>query len=399
MESLSQQTIGKATVIHQDANDAGQVEAAQEPRKKPPGKPQDELVHERIINSVLRYDGIDDVDTITYEESEKRIIGCELVSAFIFGLVATILVAFYHDPVLRFNHLQVIQPGSPLKEESSYQVGFPVPHVALIYEDGSVFDISLYNQVSPSRNFLFKLSQDKAYFGYVEELEVLHFISSTIARKITRYHDPFGHQTIPQSVPKAIHRDDSYYTHGLRMGNKFWVWGASYKNEQLFDLPVRPQTYLWYIKRQKWRRGPIMPPDFIFYLEKPTTSTAINQSHVLIVSRSDWKSDGFLHGFVYDFEREKWTLYPSVTSDILYPDHTFLQHCSLATLISKNEDQKVFLSCLVIHINEMGVELQFLRSQMILLSYNLTPGNAGEWVFETQTEMNHHYQCKFIVLF
>ena len=51
---------------------------------------------------------------------------------------------------------------------------------ALIYEDGSVFDISLYNQVSSSRNFLFKLSQDKAYFGYVEELELgsptFHFI-------------------------------------------------------------------------------------------------------------------------------------------------------------------------------------------------------------------------------
>ena len=90
---------------------------------------------------------------------------------------------------------------------------------ALIYEDGSVFDISLYNQVSSSRNFLFKLSQDKAYFGYVEELEVLHFISSTIARKITRYHhDPFGHQTIPKSVLKAIHRDESY-TNGLRIGN------------------------------------------------------------------------------------------------------------------------------------------------------------------------------------
>ena len=74
---------------------------------------------------------------------------------------------------------------------------------ALIYEDGSVFDISLYSQVSSSRNFLFKLSQDKAYFGYVEELEVLHFISSTIARKISRYHhDPFGHQPFPKVCSK-----------------------------------------------------------------------------------------------------------------------------------------------------------------------------------------------------
>ena len=208
--------------------------------------------------------------------------------------------------------------------------GFPVPHVALVYEDGSIYDISLYEEISPSKNFLLKLSRDEGYFGYADQFGVLHFISSTITRKITSYHDSFGHKTIPKSGIKRVHQMDSF-GHGLQVGNKFWVWGIQYKeNHLLVQTQFRPETYLWYIKKQQWKPGPNIKT---FY--RPSATTAINASHAMIVTMA---TNGKLNTFVYDFDSETWPDYPLVESSILYSQtFKFIGEFSLATFISKQD--------------------------------------------------------------
>ena len=39
--------------------------------------------------------------------------------------------------------------------------GYPVPHIAVIYNDGLVFDISLEDDISPSKNLLIKLPDER----------------------------------------------------------------------------------------------------------------------------------------------------------------------------------------------------------------------------------------------
>ena len=207
----------------------------------------------------------------------------------------------------------------------SVQHGFPIPHVALVYEDGSIYDISLNEEISPSKNFLFKLSKDKGYFGYADQFGVLNFISSSLARKVTRYHESFGHKTIPKSVPNMVHKMDSF-SNGLQVGNKVWVWGIMYKEEGIVDQHTyRPETYIWYIKKQKWKSGPKIKNLF-----RPSASTTINASHAMIVTLSR-----NLQTFLYDFDSETWPEYPLVATSNLYDDFTFIEEFSLATFISK----------------------------------------------------------------
>ena len=218
--------------------------------------------------------------------------------------------------------------------------GFPIPHVALVYGDGSIYDISLNEDISPSKHFLFKLSKDKGYFGYADQFGILHFISSSLTRKITRYYESFGHKTIPKSVPKMVHKMDSF-SHGLQVGNKVWVWGIMYKEEGISDQNTyRPETYIWYIKKQHWKSGPKIKDIF-----RQAASTAINSSHAMIVTLSSK-----LRTFVYDFDSETWSEYPMVETPVLYYDFTLIDEFSLATFISKKDKKYLFSKIIALKI-------------------------------------------------
>ena len=177
------------------------------------------------------------------------------------------------------------------------------------------------------------------YFGYSDALSVLHFISSSLtARKITRFHESYGHDTIPDSDLKTIHKMDRF-AHGLQVGNKFWVWGLLYKENNLPEKGhFKPETYIWYTKKHQWKAGPKLKNNIDYY---QTGSTGINASHAMIVAKSAPRTVGFhisssrLQSFVYDFDLEHWTNYPEVDTEFLYQDWHFIESCSLATLISK----------------------------------------------------------------
>ena len=113
-----------------------------------------------------------------------------------------------------------------------------MPHLALLYTDGRVVDMSLYENLSPSRNELLKLSKDEAYLGFSDQFGYLYLISSSISRPITKVNPGFGHNTIPNSVgnKEANKRDKTgllfplkRYKEGMQLGKKFWIWGRSTK--------------------------------------------------------------------------------------------------------------------------------------------------------------------------
>ena len=268
---------------------------------------------------------INDKFLVSREESERRLqIGCIALS-FPLIIVGTVLTILYcqsfqsHSPtVFRPNKTTKINPFR----------GFPIPHIALVYPNGSFYDLSLHENISTSQKFFLKLPKDQKYFGYSDPLGVLHLISSTISRKITRYHTTFGHQVIPKSVPKNHHAMDRFHN-GLQVGDKFWVWGVEYKENHLHERDqFRPKTYVWYINRQLWKKGPKLKHKF----RRPSASTAINATHALIVTGVAREHD--LQSFAYDFELEIWTTYPKVETSILY-SAGLIEECAMTILVSK----------------------------------------------------------------
>ena len=279
---------------------------------------------------------------VSREESERRLeLGCFSL-ALSLVLACSVLTLIYYQS-LNVDSPIVLTPNKS-QEVNLFKQGYPIPHVALVYQNGFVCDISLNESISPSKNFLLKLSKENSwgnfgygyvgsgYFGYSDSLGVLHFISSSLTtKKITRYHESYGHDTIPDSGLKTIHEMDRF-AHGVQVGNKFWVWGLLYKERNLPDDHFRPKTYIWYTKKHQWKAGPKLKHNIYFY---HSGSTGINASHAMIVAKQYRTDGGRLQSFVYDFDLEHWTNYPEVDTEFLYQDWHFIESCSLATLISK----------------------------------------------------------------
>ena len=166
------------------------------------------------------FNGLNNVDVVSKEESEHRIEICGLVVGILLLIPATIFTALLCIAVLS-------KPQSPMiitpKIPNEQMHDFSEQHVALIYHDGSVYDISisLNENISPSKQLLLKLPKDKTYFGFAnEQQEILTFISSTLCRPITQF--KFPHSIIPNSQPKMVDPMD-YFSQGVQVGNLFWV--------------------------------------------------------------------------------------------------------------------------------------------------------------------------------
>ena len=70
--------------------------------------------------------------------------------------------------------------------------GYPNTHLALISTNGTVWDISLNEKISPSKKFLFKLATSCKYHGYSDDKGVLYFMDGDFKKQVTKYHPSTG---------------------------------------------------------------------------------------------------------------------------------------------------------------------------------------------------------------
>ena len=70
--------------------------------------------------------------------------------------------------------------------------GYPTLHLAMIFDDGQVYDISVKDKTLQDINPLMKLPKSKQYFGYSDENGVLYFIHSDEGKGITKFHTSFN---------------------------------------------------------------------------------------------------------------------------------------------------------------------------------------------------------------
>ena len=69
-----------------------------------------------------------------------------------------------------------------------------MPHLAIISKNGTVWDVSLNEKVSPSKMFLFKLPNSFlcGYRGYSDDKGILNFIEGHLNRKFVQYDTSFN---------------------------------------------------------------------------------------------------------------------------------------------------------------------------------------------------------------
>ena len=137
-------------------------------------------------------------------------------------------------------------------------------HLAMVSTNGTVWDISLNENSSPSKLYLLKLPQSCTYHGYSDAKGILNIINGNLKKKLIQYHSSFskkGHQTIvkniiikekgehcsPYNWPwQSLSLDDfdtlyicsQCYHQSLQIGNYFWLYGSIYTADQLLHSEV-----------------------------------------------------------------------------------------------------------------------------------------------------------------
>ena len=91
---------------------------------------------------------------VSREESEKRLeLGCFSLALSL--VLACSFLTLIYNRSLNVDSPLVLTPNKS-QEVNLFKQGFPIPHVALVYQNGLVYDISLNETISPSKNFLLK---------------------------------------------------------------------------------------------------------------------------------------------------------------------------------------------------------------------------------------------------
>ena len=135
-------------------------------------------------------------------------------------------------------------------------------HLAMVSKNGTIWDISLNENRSPSKHYLLQLPKSCTYHGYSDAKGVLYFIDGHLRKKLTKYHSSFnkkGHKTVVKNI---IIKDDkreycssnnwqtvwsdewdtimctSCYQQSLQFGNLVWFYGNNFINN--YDHIISP---------------------------------------------------------------------------------------------------------------------------------------------------------------
>ena len=109
-------------------------------------------------------------------------------------------------------------------------------HLILISTNGTVWDISLNENKSPSKRKLFELPNSFKYHGYSDDKGILYFISCRLGtvKKVIKFHPSFGHKPDDKSINYKCDLEDtsqrcSYlcFSQSLQFGNNFWMYGKT----------------------------------------------------------------------------------------------------------------------------------------------------------------------------
>ena len=222
--------------------------------------------------------------------------------------------------------------------------GYPTLHLAMIFDDGLVYDFSVKDKCLQDVNLLMKLPKSKEYFGYSDENGVIYFIHSDATKSITKFHKSFnnkGHATVNKSkrskaTGKEIIGFEFQYSHGVLLGNKFWIFGHFDEEEFYSDLST--QTTIWSTRKKVWINGPdVITSDSLGSMYSKTIisykSMEYTSSYASVINSTTILLIGGDTVVCLNIAANKWTDYPDFP---LNTDSNFIEMVTTTVYIDKS---------------------------------------------------------------
>ena len=266
-----------------------------------------------------------------------------------------------------------------------------MPHLAILLEDGSVYDFSLEEKVSLSKEWILKLPKKYQYHGYSDQKGILYFVDGELKSPVIKYHKSLnqqGHDIIPiNNFQQQFTSIDQEYSEpkkvvfrcSISIGPIFWLLGSTEFGHPKFlvinDFLTNVETTVWYKKKEKLGHGPDLPSfmmnNVVDDYQKFCTAS-LNSTHLMIFGflKQNDLNLGFARAAIVDFYNQLWIDWMSLN---FKTDEVF-HNCYASIVFEKTGKAYIWLLIqkLVIGIGE---------NQLQLMSHELFQGD--DW--ETQT--------------
>ena len=246
-------------------------------------------------------------------------------------------------------------------------------HLILISTNGTVWDVSLNENISPSRKKTFKLPDSCLYHGYSDDAGVVYFVNGDLQKRIIKYHQSFS-RNVQITGNKAYFKgknifpvkhdgffssngngflsldyDTFCYTQSLLFGNYFWLFGKWHKS--FFDqdgflsnnIPgklrslckylavsesytsyiaaMEHESVIQYPRRQILNHGPNLPDNFYWDdLLYSLCSVSLNRTHLMIIGHVSLENSINYGVSIIDFPNQRW--FPCPSMNVNYMTHS-----------------------------------------------------------------------------
>ena len=250
----------------------------------------------------------------------------------------------------------------------TFNFGFAQPHLALVMENGSVWNIKSNDQFKTiEKNLLIQLPKPtdvphfktlNYYHMFSTKTGVLNFVKDDISSNIIQYHESLSnqnHTTVQKS--SLIFKEDNgvsfesnninfypglklKFRYGLQVGSMFWLLFGEYSSDQMVNQAINHQTIfksttmLWFSNKPRWRRGPdlqLNPNSFSSFCASSLNSTAI--FFVFI----DNTFTRIAKVAIFNFQLQAWTDIPKMKEKL----QEVYMTCAMATLYGKQAKPRV----------------------------------------------------------
>ena len=176
-----------------------------------------------------------------------------------------------------------------MNSSASFNFGFAQPHLALVMENGSVWDITSNDQFKTiEKKLLIQLpkSRDYNYHTFLTNNRVLNFVKDDISSNIIQYQKSLNNQNHSKIKKSSVQFNDNIndgfltnidvnllsfgglsFKHGIQVGSMFWLIFVDFPafTSSLNFLnqitTVHDSTMIWFSNKQRWRRGPDLQPN------------------------------------------------------------------------------------------------------------------------------------------
>lgn len=245
-------------------------------------------------------------------------------------------------------------------------------HLAVLFDDGSVYDLSLEEKISPSKGWILKLPKKEQYHGYSDEKGFLYFVDGELISPVTRYHKSIsqkGHDTIPINNnpflefgfgPSNTRINNFVFRRSILVGDYFWLLGnVGYGPEfWIGDFLVQSETIIWYKKKEKLGRGPDLP-SFLNQNKLEPCGTfctlSLNSTHLMIFGF--FKQNDFIQKpkrvAIVDFYKRSWIDW----TPFYLEDNVEFCSCFASLVFEKTKKAIIWLVVEKSLNNEMWIEI------------------------------------------